>query len=227
MAAKKRSSRLIAIGVVVFVVGIGLALVALRAVGFDVSSMSGASDNQARSFEDATEDSPEQESEEPAAPEEEQPEDGAAAGEVNVKLNPRQRVPQNLDIPNGREAVALQLKFDQAVASLPGPGDRVNLYAVFTKNGSGGAGEPGGATGSGPFAKLVLEDVEVLAVAGPNVDAGAGTPTLVLALTQQETEQAILLHTAETVWLSLRPPDATTSATSGATSGADNGSVLQ
>lgn len=140
----------------------------------------------------------------------------AAAVETAPPADPAPRIPESLEVPDGHEAVALQLPFDAGVAGLPTVGDHVNVYGVF------GARQTDGED-TGPRVEAVLAGVEVLAITGPDVEAAGGSPTVVVALTPDQTPKAIFLQAAERTWLTLTPPDGTEPATSAV----DHGSVTR
>lgn len=139
-----------------------------------------------------------------------------AAPETAPPVEPAPRIPEAVEVPEGHEAVALQLPYDAAVAGLPNAGDRVNVYGVFAARQTDGAGE-------GPRVAAVLAGVQVLAITGPDVEAAGGSPTLVVAVTPDQTPQLIFLQSAERTWLTLTPPDGVAPATSAV----DHGSVTR
>lgn len=145
-----------------------------------------------------------------------QPEPAVAAVETAPPVEPAPRIPASIEVPDGHEAVALQLPYDAGVAGLPAAGDRVNVYGVF------GAGRTEGEE-SGPRVEAVLAGVQVLAITGPDVEAAGGSPTIVVALTPDQTPKAIFLQAAERTWLTLTPPDGTDPAASAV----DHGSVTR
>jgi len=95
-------------------------------------------------------------------------------------------------IPEGKEAVAVQVGAVQGLAGYAKVNDRVNVYGTFKDR------QPNGAPDPPPVAKLVLSNVQVLAATnnGANV-------TYVLAVNADEAEKVIYLSTFEGVWLSL------------------------
>lgn len=136
---------------------------------------------------------------------------------------PAARIPAAITVPEGHEAVALQLPYDAGVAGLPTSGDKVNVYGVF-RTGDPAETDDGTATATAAHhVEAVLAGVEVLAVTGPDVEAGGGNPTVVLALTPDESIRAIFLQTAERTWLTLTPPDGTAPAETGV----DHGTVTR
>lgn len=182
----RRSTRLIAVGAAALIVGVGLAALAVRGAG-------GA--------EAAT----------AAAP----PVAAAPAAVAAESAEPAPRIPAAVTVPDGHEAVALQLPYDAGVAGLPTSGDTVNVYGVFKAGDPATTTADAAATAPTPYVEAVLAGVQVLAISGPDIEAGGGTPTVVLALTPDQTQKAILLQTAERVWLTLTPPDGTAPAEAG------------
>lgn len=147
----------------------------------------------------------------------------AAPAPPESPAEPAPRIPASVTVPEGHEAVALQLPYDSAVAGLPTSGDLVNLYGVFSNGDPSRPTTEDAATTGAHHVEAVLAGVEVLAVTGPDVDAGGGNPTVVLALTPEETLKAIFLQTAERSWLTLTPPEGTTPAEAGV----DHGTVTR
>lgn len=182
-----RSTRLIAVGAAALLVGIALTALAVRGAGRASAAPAPTT---------------------AAAP--------AVAPEAAAAAAPAPRIPEALEVPDGHEAVALQLPFDAAVAGLPTTGDRVNVYGVF------GARQTDGEE-QGPRVEAVLAGVEVLAITGPEIDAAGGAPTVVVAVTPDQTPRLIFLQAAERTWLTLTPPDGVAPAASAV----DHGSVTR
>jgi Flp pilus assembly protein CpaB len=78
---------------------------------------------------------------------------------------------ETIKIPDGKQAVAVQVDFIPGVAGQVGPGDLVNIYAVVTKS-----SDPRQQV---PFTKLLLANVEVLKVTDAPPAAAPTTPTTV------------------------------------------------
>ncbi len=182
-----RSTRLLLIGAVVFAVGVAATLFTLQ------------SGDPAATAQEQAEPDPA-----PTATATTPPTEGTVATGGDSGL------PDRLDVPEGTEAVAVNVSYPQGVAALPGPGDHVNVYGVFTNGAPGGEGQE-----ALPMTRRVLTQVRVLARTGANVES-AGSPTYVLALTGQQTERMVLLSSAEQVWMSLVDGDADLPGTSGA-----------
>lgn len=98
-------------------------------------------------------------------------------------------------IPQGMQAVAIELQGAPALSGYIRAGDRVNVHATVNKEKS--------ARLDPPFAKLVLSGVTVLDVRG--VETG-GRPMYVLALDQHDAEKVIYFAKFESLWLTLQPP---------------------
>jgi hypothetical protein len=99
-------------------------------------------------------------------------------------------------IPDGKEAVAVQLPGVPGVAGYVKAGDRVNVYGTFKT-----AQVP--ATPKPPAAKLVLKNVEVLSVTAPAPGVEGGNATYLLALSAEDAERVIYMASFESMWLSL------------------------
>lgn len=160
-APKNRSTILVLVGAVVFILGTGLAALATRG-----SDGGGASPNVAAA---------------PTAP----TPAGAVAPPAAAPLS-------GFTIPAGRQAMAMDVPFVNGIAGYAKAGDRVNVYGVF-KNNAANASLPN------PAAKLVLSDIEVLAVTNP---AGANS-TYVLAVDPAQAEQLIYLTAFEASYMTL------------------------
>lgn len=117
-------------------------------------------------------------------------------------------LPATFTIPEGKQAVAVQLPFVPGLAGYTKAGDRVNVYAAVEKGAPNTPNPP-------PLAKLVLANVEVLAVTGAGPGAGTGNTTYLLALDADQAEQAIFFSKFESLWMTLVPKDQPKSMTSG------------
>lgn len=185
---RSSNSRLLAIGFAVLVVGVLLVLVIIRNADDGPAEPSPVATGQPEQTEPAEEEAP---------------------------LTPEQlstaRLPLPLEVPEGTEAVAVRLPFDRAVAAIPSPGDRVNVYraAVATGEGEEPQVETGGVAGGlpepGPAGELFLSDMEVLAVTGPLPSANDGTLTMVLAVDPADVPELMPVATARQLWFTLLP----------------------
>ncbi len=125
-------------------------------------------------------------------------------------------------IPEGFDAVAVQLDFVPGVAAYVSPGDRINLYGA-----------------AGDRAELVLTNIEVLdvdltipprrgATADPDTStsprASSSAVTYLLALRPDDAEKVIYLTQFEDLYASLTADEA---APAGPTPGRDAGSVFE
>jgi len=129
----------------------------------------------------------------------------------------------NLPIPEGMQAIAVQVAFVPGVAGYVGAGDNVNVYAVV-ENGP-----------AAPLAKLLVSNVQVLDVSrevAPRVTAqpttattqpgaaggeraGGETLTYLLAVDPVEAERLVFIVNNESIYLTLVPPDQPAASTAG------------
>lgn len=170
-----RSSRLLSVGVVVLLAGLVVAVLALRGDAAATAQV-----------------------EEPAPAPLVDPD----AVEAAPVAEEEPRLPDPLEVPEGTEAVAVTAVFDRAVADLPDPGDRVNVYAVLAdvrEERSEGTPTPGAAR--------IVSGVEVLGVASGNADGATGNVTLVLALAPADAAGVVHAASNESLWFSLLGDD--------------------
>jgi len=120
------------------------------------------------------------------------------AGTVVVNATPA--APTSFTIPEGKQAVAVQLPFVAGLAGYAKAGDTVNVYGNIQTN-----NEKAGTQPTPPSSKLILPDVQVLAVTGPAPGTDGGNATYLLALDAAQAEQAIFFARFETLWLTLVP----------------------
>ena len=160
--ARSRSTTLIGLGVAMFVFAGALAVLATR--GGDDNS-----DKTATSSSDA-----------PTVTIRQAAESTAPPAVTAVK------------IPNGKEALEVQVPAVQGLAGFTKVGDRVNVYGTFKDK------QPNSSVKGPPLAKLVLSNVEVLSA----VNGGANI-TYVLAVNPNEAEQIIYLSAFEGIWMTL------------------------
>ena len=178
---KRRSTQLLLIGVAVFAIGAGVVLVAL--------SGSVGKETPAATVTTST---------------------TSLAGTVvvpPVSTATGPAAPSTFTIPDGKQAVAVQVAFVAGLAGYAQAGDVVNVYATVEK------GLP--AEDSAPKAKLVLPGVPVLAVTGPGPGTGDGKTTYLLALDAAQAEHAIFLSRFESLWMTLVPKGQPTASTPG------------
>ena len=117
-----------------------------------------------------------------------------AAPAASTASQPAQ-VPE-VKIPDGKEAVAIQMAGVPGVAGYVKPGDRVNVYGTFKNSQVNGAPKA-------PSAKLVLKNVEVLSVTAPAPGVEGGNATYLLALNAEDAERVIYMASFEGMWMSL------------------------
>ncbi len=164
--AMRRSTQMLMLGLAVFVIGAGVVIIALSGSGDDPNAASAVTTTTIQ------------------------------AGTVVIPAVTGAPVPTSFTIPEGKQAVALQVPFVAGLAGYAKPGDLVNVYATIEKGQITPDTPP-------PLAKLVLPGVEVLAVTGPGPGSGAGATTYLLALDAAQAEQAIFLARFESVWMTL------------------------
>ncbi len=168
--ALRRSSQMLFLGLAIFVIGAGVVLVSFMGSGGD-------NDNSAASTTTTT----------------------IQAGTVLVN-SAATPAPTSFTIPEGKQAVAVQLPFVAGLAGYARAGDFVNVYGnVQTKD------KDLPATPAPPSSKLILPGVQVLAVTGPAPGADTGNATYLLALDAAQAEQAIFFARFESMWLTLVP----------------------
>jgi Flp pilus assembly protein CpaB len=118
------------------------------------------------------------------------------AGTVVVNAAPA--APTSFTIPQGKQAVAVQVPYVSGLAGYAKAGDIVNVYGNIDEKGVGVQPTP-------PATKLILSGVEVLAVTAPAPGAEGGTATYLLALDANQAEQAIFFAKFQSLWLTLVP----------------------
>lgn len=105
--------------------------------------------------------------------------------------------PTTFTIPDGKQAVAVQVPYVAGLAGYTKAGDTVNVYATLEKGQTGDVAPPS--------ARLVLPGVQVLAVTSPVPGADAGNAVYLLALDAGQAEQAIFFSRFESLWMTLVP----------------------
>jgi Flp pilus assembly protein RcpC/CpaB len=106
--------------------------------------------------------------------------------------------PTSFTIPEGKQAVAVQLPYVGGLAGYAKAGDTVNIYGIVDEKAPGVDPAP-------PLAKLLLPGVQVLAVTGPGPGSDAGNATYLLALDAAQAEQVIFFAKFQSMWLTLVP----------------------
>lgn len=166
MAAMRRSTQMLILGLAVFLIGAGVVIVALG--GDDGDGAAGPATTTTT----------------------------VQKGTVVIPGGTGAPAPTSFTIPDGKQAVAVQVPYVAGLAGYAKAGDLVNVYATVEKGSPSPELPP-------PLAKLVLPAVPVLAVTGPGPGAGTGNTTYLLALDAAQAEQAIFLARFESVWLTL------------------------
>jgi Flp pilus assembly protein CpaB len=115
--------------------------------------------------------------------------------------------PTTFSIPEGKQAVAVQMPYVAGLAGYAKAADVVNIYANVEKGQI--------AETIPPSSKLLVAGVPVLAVTGPAPGAEAGNATYLLALDASQAEQVIFFARFESMWLTLAPKDQPKPQTSG------------
>jgi pilus assembly protein CpaB len=107
-----------------------------------------------------------------------------------------------LGIPEGQNAVSIQLEEPQAAGGAVEAGDHVTVYATFSNRG-----------GSGTSATVTLvPDAQILRVERPEVEDGDGSEVdsamlVTLALQPKDSQRVIFANEEGSVWFSLLAPD--------------------
>ena len=166
----RRSTQMLMLGLAIFAIGAGVVYVSISGSG-------GGSKNNAAATTTTT----------------------VQAGTIVVPAN-APTAPTTFTIPEGKQAVALQVPFVAGLAGYAKAGDTVNVYGnVQTKD------KDLPSTPLAPSTKLILSGVQVLAVTGPAPGADTGNTTYLLALDPAQAEQAIFFGRFESLWLTLVP----------------------
>lgn len=173
--AARRSTQLLVLGLGAFVVGTGLVLFTLGAGDGDTTA-GATTGSRARAGASATT-------------------KGAAGPDAPEKPVLRD-LEGRITLPDGKRAVAVSLPSVAGTAGHAKPGDLVDVYATV---------EPEGNPPPPPYAKLLLQSVQVLDVVGDE-DAANGQATFLLALDPVSAEKLVYLARFESAWLTLVPP---------------------
>ena len=118
------------------------------------------------------------------------------AGTVLVNAAPV--APTSFTIPEGKQALAVQLPFVGGLAGYAKAGDTVNIYGILDEKAPGITPPP-------PVAKLMLPGIQVLTVTGPGPGSDAGNATYLLAVDAAQAEQIIFFSKFQSMWLTLAP----------------------
>ena len=180
--AMRRSSQMLILGLAIFVIGAGVVLVSFMGSG-------GGKDKSAASTTTTT----------------------VQAGTVVVNAA-APAAPTSFTIPEGKQAVAVQVPFVAGLAGYAKAGDTVNVYGnIQTRD------EKAGTQPTPPSSKLILPGVQVLQVTGPVPGTEAGNATYLLALDAAQAEQVIFFAKFQSMWLTLAPKGQPNPQTSGYT----------
>ena len=165
--AMRRSTQMLLLGLAVFVIGAGVVLVSLNGSGKGSSTQAAVTTSTT-----------------------------VQAGTVVVPAA-ASVAPTSFTIPEGKQAVAVQLPFVGGLAGYAKAGDTVNVYGNAAAD----------SLGDLPFpaTRLLLPGVEVLAVSGPAPGAEAGNVTYLLALDAAQAEQVVFFSKFESLWFTLAP----------------------
>jgi len=165
--AMRRSTQMLLIGLAVFVIGFGVVVISLTGSGKSPSAKPAVTTSTT-----------------------------IQAGTVVVPAAAA-TAPATFTIPDGKQAVAVQLPFVGGLAGYARAGDTVNVY------GNAAAGPLGDIPF--PATRMLLSGVQVLAVSGPAPGADAGNVTYLLALDAAQAEQVVFFAKFESLWLTLVP----------------------
>ena len=166
--AMRRSTQMLILGLAIFAIGAGVVLVSFMGSGGGDSDKTTASTTTT-----------------------------LQAGTVVIN-NAAPAAPTSFTIPEGKQAVAVQLPYIGGLAGYAKAGDTVNVYGILDEKGIGAEPAP-------PATRLILPGVEVLAVTGPGPGADTGNATYLLALDTAQAEQAIFFAKFQSLWLTLVP----------------------
>jgi Flp pilus assembly protein CpaB len=168
-----KSSRIITIGIAVFVIGGALLFLVLR--------HNGSSPSQKASSTAPTTTT-------------------TLPGAVNVAATP---VPTSFQftIPTGDSAVAVSMSYFPAIGGYVKAGDVVNAYSVIKTGCTPSAGAVVGAAGQGVH--LLLSNVKVLEVIGSPPASAGQPASFLLALTPAQAEEIIYAESFESLYFTL------------------------
>ena len=164
----RRSTQMLILGLAIFVIGAGVVLVSF--MGSDGDSGQKAAATTTTTIQ-------------------------AGTVVVNSAAAP---VPTSFTIPEGKQAVAVQIPYVGGVAGYTKAGDKVNVYGILDDKGIG-------ADPAGPASRLILGSVDVLAVTSPGPGAEGGNATYLLALDTAQAEQVIFFAKFQSLWMTLVP----------------------
>jgi Flp pilus assembly protein CpaB len=166
--AMRRSTQMLLLGLAIFVIGAGVVLVSFT--GGDGKGGESTASTTSTTLQ---------------------------AGTVVVNAAPT-AAPTSFTIPEGKQALAVQLPFVGGLAGYAKAGDTVNIYGILDANAPGITPPP-------PVAKLMLPGIQVLTVTGPGPGSDAGNATYLLAVDAAQAEQIIFFSKFQSMWLTLAP----------------------
>jgi len=194
MMAKRTSTHLILIGVVLFIVGAGLAFALVW------HARSGTT----RHLSSRTA--------HPSTP-------ATVPGDTRLAAPGTPAGPLPFAIPAGQTALAVQMQYFAGGGGFARAGSLVDIYAVIHPHSAlpPPRGQSGAQPPSPPTVKLVLANVRVLEALG-SPPAATGQPgSFLLALTPDQAEEVIFYASFDSLYMSLVPENAAPAATSGHT----------
>lgn len=123
----------------------------------------------------------------------------------------------DIEVPEGEQAVSVDLAVVPAVAGFIDSGDHISIISLINQETGEGDGDDGGGPAPGATAQYLILDAEVLAV-GQRVTTfdDSGNPTgktirenndnyiFTLALTPDEIEKLVFAETQSTLWATLQ-----------------------
>jgi pilus assembly protein CpaB len=136
-------------------------------------------------------------------------------GEVitTARFSDRSEVAPTLDVPDGFEALAVQVAEPPGVAGYVQPGDQVSV--IVTIDAEAEADEDGETIGGDPRSQYLLQNVQVLAVGSravaeqdPDAIAAGQDVLLTLALEPVDAERLVFAIEQGSLWFTLLPDDA-------------------
>ncbi|MBI4261199.1 MAG: Flp pilus assembly protein CpaB [Actinobacteria bacterium] len=110
-----------------------------------------------------------------------------------------------LGIPEGFQAVSIQLEAPRVAGGAVQQGDRITVFATFQdvqviqKDGT--------RRELGDYTVTLVPDVQVLRVATPGLERGAENVVVTMALLPRDAEKLVFAQENGTIWLSLLPPE--------------------
>lgn len=164
----RRSTQMLILGLAIFAIGAGVVLVSFMGSGSDSGEKATATTSTT-----------------------------LQAGTVVINTA-TPAAPTSFTIPEGKQALSVQLPYVGGLAGYAKAGDKINVYGILDEKGAG-------ADPAGPSTRLILSGVEVLAVTGPGPAAETGNATYLLALDTAEAEQVIFFAKFQSMWLTLVP----------------------